>query len=327
MRKMVFAMGLIAALALAGAAAADREQVHLTKAGQRAARAAVLRRGDLGSGTWTGTKKTPVLNPSIGCPGFHPKQSDLVVIGAAEMEWKSTAAQFDSSAQVLRTPKMVQLDWKRTVRVPQVLPCLRHNVAKSLAATERLSFVTRLPCHGHHRPRPPLPHRRRRPRRHGENADPDRLAADREGPHRAHAHDDGALLVAQERDADGAASRAQARPPRELAPKRARRRSEACRSPRTRRSPPRASASAPPRRGRGRASPASTRRARTRARRPSGCVISSASRSTVSSLRRQHGLAHEREVGRRHDDRREAGLDRVRAEDVAEARREHDAKP
>lgn len=145
MRKMVFAMGLIAALALAGAAAADREQVHLTKAGQRAARAAVLRRGDLGSGTWTGTKKTPVLNPSIGCPGFHPKQSDLVVIGAAEMEWKSTAAQFDSSAQVLRTPKMVQLDWKRTVRVPQVLPCLRHNVAKSLAATERLSFVTRLP--------------------------------------------------------------------------------------------------------------------------------------------------------------------------------------
>ena len=145
-RQTAFATVLIGALALAATALADRQQVHLTRTGQKAARAAVLRRGDLGSGSWTGTRKAPALSSSIGCPGFHPKQSDLVVIGAADMEWKSAAAQLDSSAQVLRTKKMVQLDWKRTVRAPQVLPCLRQNVAKSLAATERLSFVTRLPA-------------------------------------------------------------------------------------------------------------------------------------------------------------------------------------
>lgn len=146
MKLAVVATMLFAALALAAAALADREQVRLTRAGQRAARAAVLRRADLGGGTWAGTKKTPAINSSTGCPGFHPKQSDLVVIGAAEIEWKSAAAQFDSSAQVLRTPQMVGLDWGRTVRAPQVLPCLRRNIVQSLPSNERLSFVTRLPA-------------------------------------------------------------------------------------------------------------------------------------------------------------------------------------
>ena len=146
MRKTALVTTLFVALAIAATALADREQVRLTQTGQRAARAAVIRRGDLGGGSWTGTKKTPVINSSTGCPGFHPKQSDLVVIGAAEMEWKSVAAQLDSSAQVLRTPQMVSLDWNRTVRAPQVLPCLRRNIVESLPSNERLSFVTRLPA-------------------------------------------------------------------------------------------------------------------------------------------------------------------------------------
>ncbi len=145
MRQMVFASALIAALALAGAALADREQVHLTETGQRAAHAAVLRRSDLGGNGWSGTKKTPVLNSSIGCPGFRPKQSDLVVVGAAEKVWKHGGIEHDSEAQVLKSAKMLRLDWVRTVRRPQVLRCLRRNVSRSLTAGERLSYVTRLP--------------------------------------------------------------------------------------------------------------------------------------------------------------------------------------
>jgi hypothetical protein len=135
---------LLFLLVLASAAAADREQVKLTRSGQRAAHTAVLKRSDL-HGAWTGTAKKPVINSEIGCPGFHPKQSDLVVVGAAETDWRSAHAHFDSTAQVLKTPRMVQLDWKRTVRAPKVLPCLHRNVLMSLASTERLSFVTRLP--------------------------------------------------------------------------------------------------------------------------------------------------------------------------------------
>jgi hypothetical protein len=130
---------------MAAGALADKEQIALTKAGHKAARAAVLKRGDLGAGTWKGAAKKPALNTPTGCPSFKPKQSDLVVVGAAGTTWKSSGVQFDSEAQVLRTPKMVHLDWNRTVRAKKVLPCFKHNLELSLAPNERLSFVTRLP--------------------------------------------------------------------------------------------------------------------------------------------------------------------------------------
>lgn len=147
-RTKAFAGGAIAValtLLLAGGALADKEQIALTRAGHKAARVAVLKRSDLGKGPWTGTAKKPALNTPTGCPGYAPKQSDLVVVGAAGTSWKSTGVQFDSEAQVLRTPKMVHLDWKRTVRASKVMPCLKHNLQQSLAPNERLSFVTRLP--------------------------------------------------------------------------------------------------------------------------------------------------------------------------------------
>jgi hypothetical protein len=145
MRAAAVVPALVAMLAFTAAAVADREQVHLTRTGHRAAHNAVIRRSDLPAGTWTGTVKKPTIDSSTGCAGFTPKQSDLVLIGAAETEWKSDVVQFDSQAQVLRTPKMVRLDWKRTVQTPKVMPCLRHNLVQSLSSTERLSFVTRLP--------------------------------------------------------------------------------------------------------------------------------------------------------------------------------------
>jgi hypothetical protein len=147
-RTTTLAGAVIAALLasfIAGGALADKEQIALTKAGHKAARGAVLKRGDLGKGAWTGSAKRPALNTPTGCPGYAPKQSDLVVVGAAGANWKSKGVQFDSEAQVLRTPKMVQLDWKRTVRAAKVMPCLKRNLEQSLARNERLSFVTRLP--------------------------------------------------------------------------------------------------------------------------------------------------------------------------------------
>ncbi len=145
MRARILVGAVVAALALAGTALADREQVHVTKIGRRAARAAVLRHTDLPGSGWKGKTKTPKLGSGTGCPGFDPKQSDLTVVGGAETTWSRAGVVIDSEAQVLKTPKMVQLDWKRTVVAPKVLPCLRHNVRESLSANERLSWVSRMP--------------------------------------------------------------------------------------------------------------------------------------------------------------------------------------
>ena len=137
---------LAAALLLAGAAVADKEQIHLTAAGQAAARAAVMHRADLGGGGgWTGGPKKPDLSSGTGCANFKPKQSDLVLIGAAENVFRHPGVEFDSEAQVLETPAMVRLDWQRTVLAPQVMPCLRSNLEKQLTASERLVSVRRIP--------------------------------------------------------------------------------------------------------------------------------------------------------------------------------------
>lgn len=145
MRARIVVGAAAAALALAGTALADKEQVHVTKIGQRAAHAAVLRRTDLPGAGWQGTVKKPKLGTGTGCPSFNPKQSDLVVVGGAETTWSRAGVVIDSEAQVLKTPKMVRLDWKRTVVAPKVLPCLRRNVRESLSANERLAWVSRMP--------------------------------------------------------------------------------------------------------------------------------------------------------------------------------------
>jgi hypothetical protein len=148
-RLLAAAAVTVAALALAGAALADREKVHITPADQAAARAAVLRRADLGpAGGWTGTSKKPKLSTASPCPGYEPKQSDLVVTGAAETVWKHTGLQFDSEADVLRTARMVDLDWKRTIVAPQLIPCLRGVLAKTLGARGHLVSFGRIAVPG-----------------------------------------------------------------------------------------------------------------------------------------------------------------------------------
>jgi hypothetical protein len=133
------------ALALAVAALADKEQIHLTASGQAAARSAVLRKADLGSsGSWTGGSVKPDLSSSLPCSTFQPKQSDLVLNGAARTHWTQPGLSIDSEAQVLQAAHMVALDWQRTVLAPQLLPCLRSGLGKSVGTSARVVSVKRI---------------------------------------------------------------------------------------------------------------------------------------------------------------------------------------
>jgi hypothetical protein len=142
---VIFGVAAAVAASFAAASVADKEQIHLTKAGQAAARAAVLRRADLGTAPgWTGGARKPDLSSTPPCPGFRPKQSDLVVNGAAETVFKQPAIQFDSEAQVLQTAHMVKLDWQRTVVAPQILPCLRSAAAKAAGTSAHVVSIRRM---------------------------------------------------------------------------------------------------------------------------------------------------------------------------------------
>ena len=137
-------LACIGAAGLGSAGTVDKEQLHLTAAGQAAARAVVIRKTDLGTAPgWTGGTKKPDESAGPNCTGYDPKQSDLVKIGDAESVWRNGPLELDSEAQVLKTPAMVRLDWKRSVLNSHVLPCLRQIFAKSLPATAKLVSTSR----------------------------------------------------------------------------------------------------------------------------------------------------------------------------------------
>jgi hypothetical protein len=143
---VVAAVAALAASGAAGAGSPDREQIHITKAGQAAAAAVVLRRSDLGTSTagWTGGAKKPTLQSSFPC-SYHPKQSDLVLNGDAETSWNDgVGLEVNSEAQVLKTPKMVSLDWQRGVVDPRVMPCLQASLTKGLPHGEHLVSFKRM---------------------------------------------------------------------------------------------------------------------------------------------------------------------------------------
>jgi hypothetical protein len=131
-------------LALAAGAAAtkpslDKEQVRLTSSGQAAARAVVVTKSDLGtSATWNGGAVKPSPPSAPPCATYHPKQSDLTLIGQAETKWAASGLQIDSEADVLRTPAMVRLDWQRTVLAPQMTPCIRAALTTQFTGGNRL---------------------------------------------------------------------------------------------------------------------------------------------------------------------------------------------
>jgi hypothetical protein len=123
---------LFVAAGVALAASPSKEKIRLTRAGQAQAKAEVLHRADVGTG-WQGGAKKPDLTSTFPDCNYRPKQSDLVLNGAAETTWHSQLSEIDSEVQVLQTARMVRLDWQRTVLAPQVTPCLRRSFAKGAA--------------------------------------------------------------------------------------------------------------------------------------------------------------------------------------------------
>ena len=145
MRRRLAPLALLTllALALSAAALADQEQIHLTSAGQAAARAALPTQADFGVG-WVGKSYKPSLTNDMKCGSFDPKQSDLVLNGAAAVRFTHPGIQVETVAQVLETSKMVALDWQRTVKQPRVLPCMRTMIAKTLPSGTKVVSLKRL---------------------------------------------------------------------------------------------------------------------------------------------------------------------------------------
>jgi hypothetical protein len=138
----------VAALSLAPGATANlpnKEQIRLNPADQASARAAVLRRADLGPTGWSGGPVKPDLSSTMSCPGYEPKQSDLVLTGAAEADFRHSGLSIQSVAQVLKTRSMVAHDWQRTVVAPKAIACLRSMLARALPSNQRVVSFKKLP--------------------------------------------------------------------------------------------------------------------------------------------------------------------------------------
>jgi hypothetical protein len=142
------AAGALLALAFAipASAANEKPKVRLTAKDQAAARAAVITRADLYlPAGWTGGAVRPAVLPFPPCPGFAPKQADLVLTGIAEATFRhTTGIAFNTVAQVLETAKMVRVDWRRTVLDRRVPACLRYRMIQD-ARSSKFKFVSLAP--------------------------------------------------------------------------------------------------------------------------------------------------------------------------------------
>jgi hypothetical protein len=116
----VVAAKLVAAaligLACTASALADSPTVRITSADQAEASALLLHRSDFGAG-WRGgqVQTAPLTAPN--CPGFDPKESDLVVTGHADARYSFPPAgvELDQDVQVLKSAAMVEKDFARSI--------------------------------------------------------------------------------------------------------------------------------------------------------------------------------------------------------------------
>jgi hypothetical protein len=139
------ATAAIALVVVAGAAASGpgKQKIELNAADQAAARVVVLRRSDLGAG-WRGGRVKPDLTSQVSCASYHPKVSDLVVTGAAESRFQSTALVLANEVEIFRTAAMVDRDWRRSI-VPAAVPCLRRTLTKGLGTQAKVISFGRIP--------------------------------------------------------------------------------------------------------------------------------------------------------------------------------------
>jgi hypothetical protein len=129
--------------AAAQAAPAEAPKKRFNAADQSAARAAVLKAHDLGAG-WKGSVKKGAVQTPSSCPGWKPKQADLVITGVAESEYAAQGAYVYSSAQVYKTKRMVALDWRRTV-TGMPMRCVSWQFAQGAGEKLKVISVKRLP--------------------------------------------------------------------------------------------------------------------------------------------------------------------------------------
>jgi hypothetical protein len=128
--KSLLATALLA-LVSTSVALGDNPTVKLSHDDQARAAAALLRKSDFGVG-WRGgrTKASPLKSPS--CPGFDPKESDLVVTGHADARYtfQQGGVEVDQDVQVLINSGAVQKDFSRTIS-PALGRCLAFQLRKS----------------------------------------------------------------------------------------------------------------------------------------------------------------------------------------------------
>ena len=146
-RVGVVAAAVVAVLLAAGGALADKEQLHLNARDMAQAKSIALRLADLGGASqgWSGGARQPDPPTSLDCGnGYSPKQSDLVVTGHAASGFSLQGVQITNQVEILKTERMVQLDWQRTVESAQLLPCLRRLFAARLPTSERFVSFDRI---------------------------------------------------------------------------------------------------------------------------------------------------------------------------------------
>jgi hypothetical protein len=136
----------VAAFTAVAVARADTgmPKLRLNARDNASARAVVVKRTDLGPVPgWKGGMTKAALTPVPSCPGYRPKQSDLVVTGLAESHFSHPGLDVRSVAQVLQTAQMVRLDWQRSL-APGVTSCLRSTLIKQLSANQKLTSFARV---------------------------------------------------------------------------------------------------------------------------------------------------------------------------------------
>jgi hypothetical protein len=130
--KPLLAAALIGLVSTSTALAAivDAPTVRITSADQAKARTALLRREDLGAGWLGGPIKTSPLSPP-DCPGFDPKESDLVVTGHADARYtnKQAGLELDQDVQVMKDEAAVLTDFSRSIS-PKLAKCLAYQLGR-----------------------------------------------------------------------------------------------------------------------------------------------------------------------------------------------------
>lgn len=143
-RRLLLAATFLVALVAAQVAFAESPVTRFTIADQAAAKAVVLKAADLGPG-WKGGLSKPSVDGPPACAGWNPKQTDLVITGAAESQFTAQGLMVFSGVQLYKTTRMIALDWQRTVVDPRMPKCLAEDFAADAGGRVRVVSMKRLP--------------------------------------------------------------------------------------------------------------------------------------------------------------------------------------